>query len=230
MAVDLATVTKRVNAMLNAGSQSSTYNATVTDVRWHTTEIVDAVLAADAMVVGAEIFNINSIYAAGYYITTSNVTHGAIITAAQGPIISVKFTISGGDNPGVRQAFLWDVNEINQELFYPNLKYDCHFNTDGRVIYHNGAAIAAYETATVSVDVVTLSFTKTSACQASDTLEWLVFVGAMAQLVAVEGENVGAQSYWGQLFMQGLSLLRQGQQVMPVGLEEYAREQLAKAA
>lgn len=224
MAVSLSSIANRVNAMLNAGSQVSSYNATVTDPRWHTTEIVDAVLSADGMVVAASISDINNPYASGYYTTISGIAHGAAIGASQGPIVSVQFVITNGDNPGVRQAVLQDPAEISAEIFYPNMKYDAHFNTDGRVLYHNGAAIAAYETATVSVNVSTISYTKTSACQAADALDWLVFIGAMAQLVGVEGENVGAQSYWGQLFMQGLEALRRGQTQMPPGIDESAMQ------
>jgi hypothetical protein len=226
MAVSLAVVTTDCVIGLNAGSG---YSATVTDPRWTTQQIVDQVLAADGMVVAACIEGQDNPYASGYYSTISGVANGATISSSLGPLVSVQFVLTGGSAPSVRPGVLWDKAEIIAELAFPSLKYDPHFNTDGRVIYHNGAAIATYETATVSVNVITITYTRTSACQAPDTLQWLVFVGAMALLVPVEGENVSAASYWGQLFLQGIEAVRRGQ-ALPPGLEDEARSQLARAA
>ncbi len=43
-----------------------------------------------------------------------------------------------------------------------------------------------------------------NAPQAPDEEEYLVFVGAMAALVDVEGENVGPHGTWAQQFQAGL--------------------------
>lgn len=228
MPVSLATVATDCVLALNAGSPGA-YSPTVTDPRWNTQQIVDAVLAADGMVVAACILDKNNPYASGFFTTVSGVANGATVTASLGAIVAVQFVLTGGNPPSVRAGILWDHAEIIAELGYPSLFYDPHFNLDSRVLYHNGAAIAAAESAVVSVNVVTINYTKTSAAQSPDSLAYLVFAGAMAILVPVEGENVSAGSHWTALFRMGLEAISKGDP-MPVGIEEYAREQLARAA
>ena len=227
MSVSLTIISTDVVLGLNAGSG---YSATVTDPRWTTQQIVDAVLNSDGMVVAACTEDPNNPYASGYYTTTSGVANGGIIGASSGPLVSVQFVLTGGSAPSVRPAILWDLAEITEEIQNPlSLNFDPHFQLHGRVLYHNGASIAAVESATVSVNVINISYSRSSACQAPDNLAWLVFVGAMAQLVPVEGENTGAAGYWGSLFFQGLEAVRKGK-ALPVGIEDASRSFLGKAA
>lgn len=217
MTVSVATVSTDCVLGLNAGSG---YSATVTDPRWTTQQVVDAVLASDGMVAAALLQNKDNPWGSGFYTTISGVVHGAIITASQGPIVSVQFVLTGGVAPSVRPASIQDLAEIVEEIQNAlNLDFDAHFNLDGRVLYHNAAAIAAKESATISVNVITQSYTGTSACQCPDALRWLVFVGAMALLVPVEGENVGAASYWGGLLFSGLKAIIAGEG-LPPGIDE----------
>lgn len=228
MSVNLATVSTDVVLGLNAGSG---YSANVTDLRWTTQQIVDAVLNSDGMVVAACIDDKNNPYASGYYTTISGVSNGSNVTASLGPMVSVQFVLTGGTPPSVRPGILWDLAEIIEEIQNPNgLNFDPHFQLQGRVMFHNGASIAASEAAIVSVNVVVINYTRSSACQAPDDFTWLVFVGAMAQLVPVEGENVGAAGYWGQMFFSGLEAIKGNKNIQPLGYEDFVRQQLGRAA
>ena len=223
MAVSLSVVSTDCVLMLNAGSG---YSATVTDPRWSTQQIVDAVLAADGAVVQA-LFDAGDKEAAStFYSIVTGIAHGGVISGDSIAIVSIKFNVTNGDNPGVRGGELWSISEISQEIRNATLKFDAHFYLEGRVLYHNGAAIAAAESATVSVDAHVIGYTKTSAPQAPDQYTWLVYVGAMALLVPVEGENVSAATYWGNLFFQGLQFIKQGKQGELDGLARVVREQL----
>jgi hypothetical protein len=228
MPVNLAIISTDCVLGLNAGSG---YSATVTDPRWSTQQIVDAVLNSDGMVVAACIEDRNNPYASGYYTLISGIPNGSTVTASLGPIVSIQFNLTGGSPPSVRPGILWDLAEIIDEIQNPNgLNYDPHFQLQGRILYHNGASIAAVETATVSVNAMVINFVRSSACQAPDVFAWLVFVGAMAQLVPVEGENVGASANWAQMFFQGLQAVREGKNLQPVGYEDFVRQQLGRAA
>lgn len=232
MAVSLSIISTDCVLGLNAGSG---YSATVTDPRWTTQQVVDAVLNADGMVIAACIEDANNAYASGYYTTLSGLANGATISATLGPIVSVQFTLTGGLAPSVRPGILWDAGEIIHEIYYASnltnpLNYEPRHQLQGRVIYHNGAAIAAVESATVSVSVVTINYTRSSACQAPDNFAWLVFAGAMAQLVNVEGEATGAATFWADIFYKGLEMIQNNKNMKPTGYEDFVRQSLAQAA
>lgn len=225
MPASLSIIATDVVLGLNAGSG---YSSVVTDPRWSTQQIVDAVLHSDGLVVAACIEDPNNPYASGYYTTLSGIAHGGIINASFGGIVTVQFVLTGGGAPSVRPGIMWDLADIIFEIRNTlALRFDPHFQLHGRVLYHNGASIAAYESAVVSVNVITLTYSRSSACQAPDILSWLVFVGAMALLVPVEGENTGAAGYWGELFFKGLEAISKGKAI-PTGIEDAARAHLAQ--
>lgn len=226
MAVSLSVVATDVTLELNAGSG---YSSTVTDPRFTTQQVVDAVLSADGAVAQALMESGDKEVASTFYSTVSGIANGGTIAGDSIAIISIQFVLSGGSAvaPLVRPAILWDMAEIIEEIQNPlSLNFDPHFYLEGRILYHNGAALAASETATVSVNASVIGFTRTSAPQSPDQYTWLVYVGAMALLVNVEGSDTPAASYWGGLFMQGLQLIKQGKQGELDGLAKVVREQL----
>jgi hypothetical protein len=226
MAVPLSTVAIDVVLELNVGSG---YSATVTDPRYNTSQIVDAVLSSDGAVVQALIESGDKEAASTFYSTISGIVNGGTITGDSIAIVSIQFVLSGGSAiaPLVRPGILWDLAEIIEEIQNPlSLNFDPHFYLEGRILYHNGAALAVTETATISVNVLVIGFTRSSAPQAPEQYTWLVYVGAMALLVNLEGEDTPAASYWGGLFMQGLQLIKQGKSGELDGLAKVVREQI----
>jgi len=221
MAVSLATVATDCVLTLNAGSPG-VYSSTVLDSRWSTQEVVDAVLAADAAVVAATMSNHDNPRAALYYTTQAGLAHGGTIGLTAGSIASVVFVVTGGTAPGNRPGTEWEPAEIQREIFNAlGLDYDCHHHIDGRVIFHNGAAIAAQSGGgSVSVNITYPAYTKTSACQAADEYQWIVFCGAMAMLSPVEGENVPAMGSWAQLYEHGLGAIMSGAGHVPSQLPQ----------
>lgn len=211
MAVPLATVAIDVVLGLNAGNPGA-YSATVLDPRWNTSQVVDAILTSDAAVVAATMKNKDSARAALYYTTQAGLAHGGTIGLTAGPIASVVFVVTGGTAPGSRPGTEWEPAEIQREIVNAlGLDYDPHYDIDGRVIYHNGTAIAAQSGGgSVSVNITYPAFSRTSACQAAEEFQWAVFCGAMALLVPVEGENVGAMGSWAQLFEVALQGIMSG--------------------
>lgn len=226
MAVSLSVVATDVTLALNAGSG---YSSVVTDARWSTQQIVDAVLSADGAVAQALIESGDKEVASTFYSTVSGISNGGLISGESIAIVSVQFVLSGGSAiaPLVRPASVWDIAEITEEIRNPlGLSFDCHFYLEGRVLYHNGASIAVTDTATVSVNVSVISFTRSSAPQSPDQYTWLVYVGAMALLVNVEGADTPAQGSWASLWMQGLQLIKQGKTGELDGLAKVVREQM----
>lgn len=211
MAVSLAVISTDCALLLNAGSAGS-YSATITDPRWATQEVVDAVLMADAAVCAAIFKNKENPRAALYYTTQSGLAHGGTIGQSAGPVASVTFVVGAANRPGVE----WEKAEIQHEITNTlSLDYDCHYYIDGKIIWHNGAAIAAYASAAVSVNLTYPAFTKTSACQAPDEYAWIVLCGAMSFLSMPEGENVAADSVWVQQFAMGIKMIITGTGAAP---------------
>lgn len=210
MAVDLASICADCVLLLNAGSPGA-YSSTVIDPRWATQQIVDAVLDADGMVCAAIFQNKNHPRNVLFYTTQTGLAHGDTVGSSQivGPITSVMFVVTGGTAPGKRQGIPWEAAEIQHEIINAlGLDYDPHYDLDGQIIWHNGAAIAARSGGgTVSVDVVFPEFSGTSSPQAPDEYAELVLAGAMAILVPVEGENVPAANHWLQAFEAGLQMI-----------------------
>jgi hypothetical protein len=202
MPVVLATVASNVTTLLNASG----------DPRWTSGQITEAVLAADALVCAAIFFG-NNPHIVDFYAVQSGVVHGGVILATAGRIISVKFVVTGGTAPGSRAGTSWEKAEIEAEIRSAlALDYDPHFAFDDRVIWHNGAAIAARSGGgTVSVNVTFPSYTRTSACQSPSEYEYIVFCGAMSLLVGVEGENAGIKGTWGQEFAEGIKMVEAGE-------------------
>lgn len=221
MAVSLATVSTDCVLALNAGSPGA-YSATALDPRWNTSQIVDAVLAADAAVVAATIRNHENARAALYYTVQTGLAHGGTIGQTGGPIASVTFVVTGGTKPGSRPGIEWEPAEIQREIFNVlGLDYDCHHHIDGRIIFHNGAAIAAQSGGgSVSINIAYPAFTKTTACQAADEYQWIVFCGAMAMLVPAEGENVAPMGSWAQLYEHGLASIAMGEGNAPAPTQQ----------
>lgn len=230
MPVSLSVVLPDIILLLNAGTPGS-YSSVVTDPRWTTSQATDAILTADAAVVAAILRNTQNARASLYYATQTGVSHGGTITGSAGPIVAVRFTVTGGAAPGIRPGIPWDLAEIAQEINDPlSLSYDPHYVILGRKIFHNGSRIAAASGGgSVSVDVDIVSFTQSSACQAADEYRWVVVVGAASILIPVEGENAGPTGTWVAQFQEGLKWVTSGEGISPAELEQNAKTKAAAA-
>jgi len=235
MAVSLATVLADCITLLNAGTPGQ-YSGVVVDPRWNTNQVTDLILTADAIVCAATFRNKDNGRSALYYSTQSGLAHGGTLLAMAGPMASVVFVVTGGTAPGNRPGIEWDPAEIQYELTHVSanplgLDFDCHYATDGKVIFHNGALIAARSGGgSVSVNVTAPTFTQASACQAADEYRWVVTCGAMSLAVPVEGENVGPMGGWGQMFQQGLSAIASGEGSIPSQVRENIAAKMAGQA
>lgn len=230
MAVSLIVVLADVITLLNAGTPGSS-GTTVLDPRWNTAIVTDAILTADAVVCAATFRNVQNARASLYYATQTGLANGGTIAGSAGPIVAVRFTVTGGSAPGSRPGIPWDLAEITQENNDPlSLSYDPHYVILGRKIFHNGSRIAAASGGgSVSVDIDFPSFTQSSACQAADEYRWVVTVGGMSALVPVEGENAGPTGTWVAQFQEGLKWVTSGEGISPAELEQNAKAKAAGA-
>lgn len=227
MSVSLSRVAIDVVLELNAGTPGA-YSSTVTDPRWNTTQIVDAILTADGMAVQATIRNSQNARASLYTSTQIGLTTGAQITNSAGPLFVVEFVVTGGSFPGRRPAIPWDLAEIQHEIENTlALSYDPHYTIQNRKIFHNASAIATSESATISVDASFPAYTRSSACQAADEYEFIVYCGAMSMLVSPEGENAGVMGGWAQIFNTGLQMIAVGEGNMSAEFEEAMKRKMA---
>ena len=220
MPVDLIRVVSDVILSLNAGTPG-TYGVTVTDPRWNASQISDAVLTADALVVAAILRNKSNSRNQLYYATQFGLANGGTIGInIAGEVAAVTFTVTAATEPinnGARSGDEWPKVEIDNENRYPVLGYDPHYFIDGNVIYHNGSALASYYGAGVSVDVTFPFFVRVSTCQSPDEYEYAVYCGAMSLLQPVEGENVDSASTWAGQFQQLLKMIEMGSGDVPLG-------------
>ena len=206
MAVSLSTSASLVIAELNA---ALSYGSTVTDPRFYTAQITDAVLSADGAIVEAICRNINHPRRSNYYTTQSNMLHGDTLGNSAGPPDTVMFVVTGGTAPGKRAAIEWDKEEIQNEIaiygpsgVITNPFIDPHFALDGNVLYHNGTVIAFNSGGgSASINVTYPTYARTSACQAPDEFTLAVVCGALGLLFPVEGENSGVGGFYYQQFV-----------------------------
>jgi len=216
MPVPLSTLAADCVLALNAGSPGS-YSSSVTDPRWASAQIVDAILHADSLVCAAIFRNKNNARNQAFYVTQSGLASGdQIALNIVGAVASVVFVASGGIYTGNMPSVSWDLSEILNEVEFPFYKYDPHYFIDaGRRLWHNGIALAVWTLGTISVNVTMPVFFRTGACQSPDEYAHIVLAGAMSLLVPVEGENAGPQGAWGQQFEAGIRMISQGQGDMP---------------
>lgn len=216
MSVVLGTIASQAIAILNA---ATSYTSTASDPRFYTQQISDTVLSIDSQVCEAINRNRDHPRRTLFYITQSGVASGGTIANTAGEIDTVVFVVSGGSYAASRAGIEWDKEELLREndnaLGLTAAFRDAHYAMDGRVLYHNGVALASCTGGSVSVNVTFPQFSRTAACQAPDEYYDVVLAGSVAQLAMVEGENVAmAQAWWAQ-FQALLGNIAVGETTVP---------------
>jgi hypothetical protein len=199
MATTVAQVRELIVEILNESDPGSAFGS-ISGERYKSDEITRAILLTDAAIVGSICADIDNGRRIGYLTTASGVANGAILTTMIGPVESVLFVVTGGSmagtHPGEEKPLSYS-KALSQENRNPQglTLIDPLYILDGKVIYHNGAAIVAGGASGVSVNVVYCAFTfnaSATSIQSPDEAARAVAFGALSILFPKDGHKVSA--------------------------------------
>ena len=212
---DLTKLKGRVIAALNA-APASAWATTLTasdDTRRNTTEIENAILAADAQVCVAHAETLGDGHRSLFLVETE-LTHGAKVPDHLGPIEMVR--IEPYDGAAKIAGLVADADDIdsmraNVESIYDSIPHDEEgsslagfWKVIGDEIHYTGFSAWA----------LLAVFTRTGACQAPESDEDLVFSIAMMNLPK-EGDSGAFFSAFAGQAQQGLGRIRTGAMLVP---------------
>ena len=206
MAVVKLTVNKRISEALGMSNASSAFGA-YDGGTWKTTDVDEAILAADALVVAGILWTPGNGRRIAFE-AASSTAHGALIATHVGPIGAVTFAITGGLYAGTRSGKLVTKEEVERDNLNPaGLKtMPPKYALEGDRLFHNGAGLILGGASAVTVSVDICTFTLTTACQSPDEAYDAVFHGAMF-ILGKNGHHGAAAGGYRQAFQQDLLLL-----------------------
>ena len=201
MALDFTKAQDLVRQII-AASSGSGYGSTTTDTdRRSESEISDAILARDLIVCMTIAQTEGHGRRVDFKASPSTLSHLDALPSHLGPLISV---VIGG-----KLATPWDEHEIEAEradvLGLPAVT-DPHYCVRDGFIAHNGTS-----TATVNFATVTLTASPQAPAECLST----VVRGAVAEILAKDGNKTGAAQFYEQSFQRDLELIKQGHVAMP---------------
>lgn len=213
MSVSLSTARSLVTEILNESHPDSGYGVLV-GRRYKAQEIIDAVIASDAM---TAMLYIKSKDRQAAFTTSSTVASGGQIPSHIGDIIAFVATVSGGIWTGTQPLVMTDFEAVMNDNRNPQGL--SHVGPKGalmgEILFHTGVGVVAGGASSMSVTVYYLTFTlNASVCQSPDEALWLVVAGALAILFLKDGNKTGAsqQAYTLRLSeAKMLGLVGQGQ-------------------
>jgi hypothetical protein len=230
MPVNLTIAANQVAAILNAIDPttytSSTALATLNDTeRRALYELYDAIASADGDVCTlicqtpghGHRKDFLAASAVAYPTGGGNVPHMSQLPARIGPVESVVFVLSGGTRNGNRPASEFDKIEIDYEIVNAGglQLIDPHYWIEGHTIYHNGAALAAINGGTVTVNVAYCSYTRSTAnppaLQSPDEMTNAVVCRSVCLVLAKEGHHNEAAMFYLQMWQTYERMITGGQ-------------------
>lgn len=207
MPATLATVQKAVIHLLNANTTSS-YTISVTDDRYHSGLIDEAIFESDESVVLCIAETPGHWARASYLVVSSALTHGDEIPTHIGNIGQVL--IDGV--PGVHAPYEAIIRyRENAENSYGSVAHTVaplagyYAITEEDVIYFTGS----------SATVRLFNYTRTAVLQSPEVYTGAVVAGALATLIK-EGGALDRAVYFGQLFGNYLQMIKANAKSIPV--------------
>jgi hypothetical protein len=222
MAVNLTIAANQVAAILNA-IDPTTYTgsavlATLNDTeRRALYELYDAIASADGDVCTLICQTPGHGHRKDFFRTDSGIVHMSQLASRIGPVESVVFVLTGGTRNSSRPAQEFDKIEIDYEIVNAEglIQIDPHYWIEGHTIYHNGAALAAINGGSVSVNVTYCKYTRSAAqppvLQAPDEMTNAVVCRSVCLVLAKEGHHNEAAAFYLQMWQTYERMITGGQ-------------------
>jgi hypothetical protein len=224
MAVNLTIAANQVAAILNAIDPTQYTSSSVSLVtllndteRRAVYELYDAIASADGDVCTLICQTPGHGHRKDFFASSNGVAHMSQLNSRIGPIESVVFVMSGGTRNASRPAQEFDKIEIDYEIVNAEglVLIDPHYWIEGHTIYHNGAALAAINGGSVSVNVTYCAYTRSVAqppvLQAPDEMTNAVVCRSVCLVLAKEGHHNEAAAFYLQMWQTYERMITGGQ-------------------